>query len=378
MQTIDGRCVIPRGDVLTMTAIAYHPHRALTVLLAPRAQTEEIVAVLADYCRRAAGRVRLGRRRRRRAAARPRPRWCGDGASEPVVLQQLLTGERYERMRLARAGARSSAHAGDRVPLAAEQTRGADGAQRSVGARHHPAAAVGDGRGGRRAGHQDQALVLEGWHNLLIAPEDSAAPGLGAVIMGPLTDPLDLARHVAPVICGVAGLWAGMDTTPFDTVEILPGQTVRAVRGFYRRLDTRRRRGPAARATVLPAVACRCRTAGGAGRLRRRRCAGRADDGARAVDQAPRCACGAPAAAGKSGAQAISIWAALKMFLKFMGAALRRAPSAWMSAVPGSVSSVLAATVQGTVFGRQRLGVRGGRPTRRSPAGRSWAAAPMP
>ena len=39
------------------------------------------------------------------------------------------------------------------------------------------------------------------------------------------------------------------------------------------------------------------------------------------------------------------------MFLRFMGGAMRSAPWAWRSAVTGSVSSVLAATVQGTVFG---------------------------
>ena len=39
------------------------------------------------------------------------------------------------------------------------------------------------------------------------------------------------------------------------------------------------------------------------------------------------------------------------MFFKFMGAALRAAPGAWWSAVTGSVSSVAATTVQGTVFG---------------------------
>ena len=33
-------------------------------------------------------------------------------------------------------------------------------------------------------------------------------------------------------------MWAGIESTPFDTVEIVPGQTVRAVRGFYRALDT--------------------------------------------------------------------------------------------------------------------------------------------
>ncbi len=33
-------------------------------------------------------------------------------------------------------------------------------------------------------------------------------------------------------------MWADIESTPFDTVEIVPGQTVRAVRGFYRALDT--------------------------------------------------------------------------------------------------------------------------------------------
>src|SRR5438477_298984 len=70
----------------------------------------------------------------------------------------------------------------------------------------------------------DSALVLEGWHNLLVAPEDSAAPGLGAVPWGPMTDALDFAQYTAPVIAAIAGLWAGLQQTPFDTAEILPGQ----------------------------------------------------------------------------------------------------------------------------------------------------------
>ena len=61
-------------------------------------------------------------------------------------------------------------------------------------------------------------------------------PGCGAG--GPITGPLDFAQRTAPVIAGVAGLWAGLEQTPFDTLEILPGQTVRAVRAFYRRLDS--------------------------------------------------------------------------------------------------------------------------------------------
>ena len=94
-----------RGDpggrnVLTMS-MPTTSQRALTVLVVPGAQTEEIVAVLADYsARRAARRVRLGGRRRRRGASTPAT-VVRDGRSEPVVLQQLLTAERYDRIRVA-------------------------------------------------------------------------------------------------------------------------------------------------------------------------------------------------------------------------------------------------------------------------------------
>ena len=145
----------------------------------------------------------------------------------------------------------------------------------------------------------DPTLVLEGWHNLLVAPEDSAGPGLGAVPWGPLTDPLDFAQYTAPVIAGIAGLWAGLEQTPFDTLEILPGQTVRAVRAFYRRLDTseveEHLRTPAVRSGGTPSAAPR---RSGARRLRAGRPGGHADHGEGAVDQAPRRAARAAALRG--------------------------------------------------------------------------------
>ena len=195
-------------------------------------------------------------------------------------------------------------------------------------------------------------MVLEGWHNLLIATEDSAGPGLGAVPWGPMTDPLDFAQYTAPVIAGIAGLWAGVEQTPFDAMEILPGQTVRAVRAFFRRLDTseveeRLRaqlfdpagRLPLPRGGQVPVVYVEDVPAA-------------TQTMARALWTKHRDVLRGPRlAAGDVGTQAISIWAALKMFFTFMGAALRSAPGAWWSAVTGSVSSVLASTVQGTVFG---------------------------
>jgi hypothetical protein len=324
--------------------------RALTVLVVPRARTEDIVAVLGDYS--AVG--LLGAFAWVDAAdtggASTPATLVRDGRSEPVVLQQLLTGERYDRIRVA-VLVPTDAPATERVPLAAEQAVEQVARSSAMGAR------VGLLRLLLTTGHAvpltpDATLILEGWHNLLVAPEDSSGPGLGAVPWGRLSDPLDLARQIAPVVAGVTGLWAGVGHTPFDNLEILPGQTVRAVRAFYRRLDSsnveeRLRaqlfdpagRVPLPRGGQIPVVYVNDVPAA-------------AQTMARALWTKHRDVLRGPRmASSDAGAQAISIWAALKMFLKFMGAALRSAPSAWWSAVSGGLSSVLASTVQGTVFG---------------------------
>jgi hypothetical protein len=326
------------------------PQRALTVLVMPRAQTEEIVAVLADYS--AVGLLAefvwvdaavVG------GASTPAT-VVRDGRSEPVVLQQLLTAERYGRIRVVVLVPAEAASA-ERVPLVAERTVEQVVHSSAMGA---PVSLlrvlVTSGNAASTA--PDSALVLEGWHNLLVAREDSPGPGLGAVPWGPITDRLDFAHYTAPVIAGVAGLWAGVEQTPFDALEVLPGQTVRAVRAFFRRLDTNEveerlraqlfdpaGRLPLPRGGQVPVVYVEDIPAA-------------TQTMARALWTKHRDVLRGPRlAAGDLGMQAISIWAALKMFFTFMGASLRSAPGAWWAAVTGSVSSVLASTVQGTVFG---------------------------
>ena len=169
---------------------------------------------------------------------------------------------------------------------------------------------------------------------------------------GPITDPLDFAQHTAPVIAGVAGLWAELEQTPFDTLEILPGQTVRAVRAFYRRLDSSEVEERLRAQLFDPAGRLPLPRGGQVPVVYVEDVAAATQTMARALWTKHRDVLRGPRLSPvTSGAQAISIWAALKMFLKFMGAALRQAPGAWWSAVTGSVSSVLASTVQGTVFG---------------------------
>ena len=324
--------------------------RSLTVLVVPRAYADEVVAVLVDYS--AVGLVdpfvwvdgaALG------GAATPAV-LVRDGQSDGIVLQQLLTAERYDRIRVAVLVPTAAPDAA-RVPQAAEQAVEQTVRSSSMGAR------VGLVRmllttGADRPVTPDAALLLEGWHNLLGAPDDSAAPGLGAVPWGRLDDPLDVAQRVAPVVAGVTGLWAGLDGSPFDTLEILPGQTVRAVRAFYRRVDssaleTQLRaalfdpsgRLPLPRGGQVPVIYVEdvgTAARGMAEALWRKH---------RDVLRGPR------VKPDDSGARAISVPAALRMFFSFLGAALRKAPGAWWSAVSGSVGSMVAAGVQGTVFG---------------------------
>lgn len=327
------------------------PHdAALTVVVAPHRHTDELIGVLVDYS--AAGLlgafawVDAGDARGPATTAT----MVRGGRSEPVVLQQILSAKPYQRVRVA-VLVPVDAPADQRAPLAAEQhveqvvrstARGAGVTLLRV--------LLASGRG--TASQSDLSVVVEGWHNLLVAPEDSPAPGLGAVSWGQLAEPLDLAQRAAPVVAGVAGLWADVQQTPFDSVEILPGQTVRTVRTFYRSLDT---------ADVEQRLRARLFDPGGrlplphGGQvpvlyLEDVAAAGQAMARAlwtkhRDVLRGPRLG------ADDVPTQAISIWAALKMFLQFMGGALRNAPSAWLSAVKGSVSAVLASTVQGTVFG---------------------------
>lgn len=93
----------------------------------------------------------------------------------------------------------------------------------------------------RRPGDQQSGAAvtaLAGWHNLLIAPEDSRGPGMGHESLTVTTDAVDVGRHAAPVVAGIAGLWTDVDHAPFDDEPVLPGNSLRVVRSFYRRLDT--------------------------------------------------------------------------------------------------------------------------------------------
>ncbi|MEZ0362978.1 hypothetical protein ACAG26_04665 [Mycobacterium sp. pUA109] len=323
---------------------------ALTVVLAPRGEADDIGALLIDYA--AVGLVApfvwvdaadVGK------TSVPAT-LVADGRASAVVLQQVLTGHRYERLRVA-VLVPADAAADRRVPRAVEQLLEQVVRASAVGAPITLLRLLFT-RGSAGPHGYDPALVLEGWHNLLIAPEDSAGPGLGSVVLEQLTEPLDVAQYVAPVVAAVAGLWTGIDRSVFDDLAILPGQTLRAVRAFYRQLDaagvedqlrlqlfSAAGRLPLPRSGQTPVVyiqdvplAAQAVSRALWTKHRDVLRSGRVEIGSKETEQ-------------------IAIGDALKTFLSFLWAALRNAPSAWLSGMLGGVQSVLATTVQHTVFG---------------------------
>lgn len=196
-------------------------------------------------------------------------------------------------------------------------------------------------------------IAVDGWHNIVVAPEDRRGPGFGHIQLPPETSPAQIGRFAAPVVAAVTGLWSSLGHTPLDNAQVLPGEVVRLARSFYRKLETGQAeslvrqallsqdgtlplptdaRAPAVYVNDVPTA-----TMGMADSLWRKHAS---------VLRGPRLNYQATPAATK-----IGLGTALKMFFGFMWAAIKNAPSAWVAALVDSVSSGVAATVNKAVFG---------------------------
>ncbi|MDJ0362439.1 hypothetical protein [Rhodococcus sp. H29-C3] len=195
-------------------------------------------------------------------------------------------------------------------------------------------------------------LALDGWHNILIAPEDARGPGMGHIALSAEDNGLEIGRHAAPVVAAVSGLWADVEHAPFDDKPVLPGNLLSLTRSFYRRLDTSEVENSLRRQIFEQDGQLPLPREGGAPvtyiddvQLATHTMARNLWDKHRAVLMGDR----VPYAVEQT--QIIGFWAALKMFFSFLGAALRNAPAAWYARVVDSVSSSVAGAVHSTVFG---------------------------
>lgn len=194
--------------------------------------------------------------------------------------------------------------------------------------------------------------ILDGWHNILIAPEDAQGPGMGHVQLEPTSSPVEAGRHCAPALASLLGLWTGLDHRPLDDAPVPPGQVLRLARSFYRKLDTTAAED-ALRAQVLtqdgslPLPSDQRSTVVYVQdvALAARSMADNLWQKYASVLRGPRMPYEAEATS------EIGVWAAIKMFFSFLGAALVNAPSAWFNRLSDGITTGIATTVHAKIFG---------------------------
>lgn len=197
-------------------------------------------------------------------------------------------------------------------------------------------------------------LARDGWHNLVLSPEDEPSPRRGRIALLPATDAVTLGRRLAPALAALLGLWSGEGSAPLDGVAP-SGTTVRLVRSFHRSLG----------ATAVE-DALRTRVLDVSVGMPLPRVAGQAVVG---IEE--------PALASRQMAEAL--WrkhgsalrsarvqprqqpvatigpvAALRMLFGFLWAAIRNVPATWYRTTINRFASATAGAVQSAVFGTAR------------------------
>lgn len=196
-------------------------------------------------------------------------------------------------------------------------------------------------------------LAIDGWHNIVVAPEDARGPDFGRVHLPPDPSDADVGRHAAPVIAGLTGLWSQVTHTPLDAAPVLPGQVVRLARSFYRKLET---------GDVEAALRAEVLTQQGTLPLpsdQRSQVIYVNDVGLATATMADSLwrkyvgvLRGPRLPYDLSAPERIGPWAVLKMFFGFLWASIKNAPAAWYRKVADGVSSRVALSVQQAVFER--------------------------
>ena len=205
--------------------------------------------------------------------------------------------------------------------------------------------------GSEGAGEDLRRVIIEGWHNIVVSPEDSRAPGFGRIATPPKPGAHEFARFAAPVVAGLAGLWRDVDQGPLDGLDPLPGPVVRLARSYFRELRTfeveQKLRGeiltqngnlplpsdphsqivPVQDPTLAAMAMCQA--------LWRKH---------------PQVLRGAPMAYEDHAVTRLGAWAALKMFFGFLWASLKNAPASWYRSVTDRVAGRIAAGVHTAVF----------------------------
>lgn len=195
-------------------------------------------------------------------------------------------------------------------------------------------------------------LAHAGWHNVLLSPEQAAGPERGRDLLGVSAGDRGLGAHGAAGLAGLAGLWTGLDGAPLDEVEMLPGESVRLARTFYRRLQSERLEAELRRRVTLTSDSLPLPVEAGPTSVY-------IDDEALATSTMADAFWKKHAHVLRGPRETrpsiqptpLGVLAALRLFFGFLGAAVRNAPAQWYRATVARVSSRAAAVVHSAIFG---------------------------
>lgn len=195
---------------------------------------------------------------------------------------------------------------------------------------------------------------VEGWHNVLLSPEDAQSPTSLKMSLPSTTTVTDFGAWAAPSVAALTGLYAGLATSPFDLAAPLPGIQVRVARAFFRRLDATAVENDL-RAQVLSLGGNYPEVRDGSQESQYIEDSGvelATSTMAKALwSQHQHLLKGARVKATAAPVQSIGPLRALKMFFSFLLSAVKNAPVAWWQSVVAGTKAKLASGVQNAVFG---------------------------
>jgi len=269
------------------------------------------------------------------------------GTHKATSLQAVATATRYDRVRIVVLVPMVQ---GAAVVSSADEQRVAELLEVSTGGARVTRVRAIVSRVGDAA--RSDEIARSGWHNIMVAAEQSEGPGLGHSLLPATSDPIALAPHTAANIAGLIGLWSDVAESPLDDEAILPGASIRLARSFYRRmqsqeLETELRVRVTATSESLPLP-----IEGGAPAVYVQDNALATSTMSNALWERHREVLRGPREQRRpADVKPIGLFGALKMFFGFLWASLRNAPQQWYRSVVTAVASRAAGAVHGLVFG---------------------------
>ena len=196
-------------------------------------------------------------------------------------------------------------------------------------------------------------LAWFGWHNVIVAPEDSFAPGAGTTRLASDGNQGTLDAHLLTAVCTLAGAWAHAEGSPMDDEQVLHGAQVILFRSYSRLLSAESVDSELLTKVAsvddgypLPTVGGERAWAVEDESLAVMTMADQLLDKHRYVLPADR------PIPPKTSPKKMGIMESLKMFFSFLGASIRNAPRAWADSLVRGVSSRAAGAVNRQIFGK--------------------------